>query len=138
MRFTILASLLAALALAACGQSQAEKASDQVCDARDDIGQQVEELQGLTLTTATTDELSESLKEIRSDLERITDATGDLSDERREDVEAANKAFTSKMTQIGQDLGSSLSIENAATQAKAALGQLADSYRTTFGQLECS
>ncbi len=36
------------------------------------------------------------------------------------------------------DFGSKLSIQDAATQAKAALQQLADSYRSTFGQLDCS
>jgi phosphoglycerate-specific signal transduction histidine kinase len=141
VRSTILASLLlvlAAAALAACGQSKADKARDQVCQARDSIAHQVESLQELTLTTATTEKVQDSLQAIQSDLKTISSASDDLSAERKKDVQAANDEFTAKMAQIGQDFGSSVSIEGAATQAKAALQQLADSYRSTFGQLDCS
>jgi phosphoglycerate-specific signal transduction histidine kinase len=141
VRSTIIASLLlvlAAAALAACGQSKADKARDQVCQARDSIAHQVESLQELTLTTATTEKVQDSLQAIQSDLKTISSASDDLSAERKKDVQAANDEFTAKMAQIGQDFGSSVSIEGAATQAKAALQQLADSYRSTFGQLDCS
>jgi phosphoglycerate-specific signal transduction histidine kinase len=141
VRSTIIASLLlvlAAAALAACGQSKADKARDQVCEARDSIAHQVESLQELTLTTATTEKVQDSLQAIQSDLKTISSASDDLSAERKKDVQAANDEFTAKMAQIGQDFGSSVSIEGAATQAKAALQQLADSYRSTFGQLDCS
>jgi hypothetical protein len=125
-------------ALSACGQSKADKASDKVCDARDDIGKQVKELQGLTLTTATVDQVTSSLDAIKKDLSDIADATGDLSDERRKDVQAANEAFKATMSQIASNVGKSLSLENAGTQTKQALQQLADSYQSTFGQLDCS
>jgi hypothetical protein len=42
------------------------------------------------------------------------------------------------MEQIATDFGSKLSIQGAATQAKAALQQLADSYKSTLGKLDCS
>jgi phosphoglycerate-specific signal transduction histidine kinase len=141
VRSTLLASILLVLAagvLTACGQSKADKARDQVCEARDDIGQQVESLQELTLTTATTEKVQNSLQAIQSDLKSISSASEDLSADRKKDVQAANDEFTTKMTQIAQDFGNSLSIEGAATQAKAALEQLAQSYRSTFGQLDCS
>ena len=130
--------VLAAGVVAGCGQSKAEKASDTVCDARDDIAKQVDELKGLTITTATADQARGNLDAIQSDLKTISKATDDLSDDRRKEVQAANDEFTGKMSQIGESLGSSLSIENAAAQAKAALEQLAQSYRDTFGQLDCS
>jgi phosphoglycerate-specific signal transduction histidine kinase len=130
--------VLAAGVVAGCGQSKAEKASDKVCDARDDIAKQVDELQGLTITTATADQVRDNLDAIQSDLKTISKATRDLSDDRRKEVQAANDEFAGKMSQIGESLGSSLSIENAAAQAKAALQQLAQSYRDTFGQLDCS
>jgi hypothetical protein len=141
VRTTIIASILLVLAgglLAACGQSKADKAESQVCDARDDIAKQVKDLQGLTLTTATTKQVTDSLQAIQSDLKTIADATGDLSDERRKQVQEANDQFKAKMDQIRTDFGSKLSIQSAATQAKAALQQLAESYRSTFGQLACS
>jgi hypothetical protein len=142
MRSTIIASILLVLAagvLTSCGgESKTDKAHTQVCDARDDIGKQVKELRGLTITTATTSQVRDNLEAIQSDLTAISKATDDLSDERRKEVQAANDAFTAKMAQIGQQLGSSPSIEGAATQANAALEQLAAGYRSTFGQLDCS
>jgi methylthioribose-1-phosphate isomerase len=130
--------VLAAGVVAGCGQSKAEKASDQVCDARDDIAKQVKELQGLTITTATADQVRGSVDAIQSDLKTISKATDNLSDDRRKQVQAANDEFVGAMSQIGESLGSSLSIENAAAQATAALEQLAHSYRASFGQLDCS
>jgi len=140
VRWSIILCLvvLAAGVVAGCGQSKAEKASDKVCDARDDIAKQVDSLKGLTISTATADQVRDNLDAIQSDLKTISKATDDLSDDRRKEVQAANDAFAGKMSQIGESLGSSLSIENAAAQAKAALQQLAQSYRDTFGQLDCS
>jgi uncharacterized protein YigA (DUF484 family) len=141
VRSTLLASILLVLAagvLTACGESKADKARDQVCEARDDIGTEIESLQELTLTTATNEKVQDSLQAIQSDLKTISSASDDLSADRKKDVQAANDEFTAKMAQIGEDFGSSLSIEGAATQAKAALQQLAQSYRSTFGQLDCS
>jgi hypothetical protein len=141
VRTTIIASILLVLAagvLSACGQSKADKARDQVCEARDDIAKQVESLSELTLTTATTGKISDSLQAIQSDLKTIANATGDLSADRKKSVQAANEEFKAKMDQIRADFASKLSIQGAATQAKAALQQLADSYRSTFGKLDCS
>jgi Tfp pilus assembly protein PilP len=141
VRITIIASILLVLAagvLSACGQSKADKAQDQVCDARDDIGKQVQSLQELTLTTATTEKITDSLQAIQSDLKTIANATGDLSADRKKSVQAANQQFKGQMEQIATDFGSKLSIQGAATQAKAALQQLADSYKSTLGKLDCS
>ena len=91
-----------------------------------------------SLTTATTEKVQDSFQAIQSDLKTISSASDDLSADRKKDVQAANDEFTAKMAQIGQDFGNSLSIGGAATQAKAALQQLAQSYRSTFGQLDCS
>jgi phosphoglycerate-specific signal transduction histidine kinase len=140
MRSTVAALLLLVLAagvLTGCGESKADKAKSQVCDARDDIGKQVDALKGLTITTATTEKITDSLNAIQSDLKKIADATGDLSAERKKDVQAANDEFKSTMSQITADFGSKLSIQDLATQAKAALQQLADSYANTFGKLSC-
>jgi septal ring factor EnvC (AmiA/AmiB activator) len=143
MRPIALASLLSTLvlcagALCACGQSKADKASDKVCDARDDIAKQVKELQGLTLSTATVDQVTSNLNAIKDDLSNIADASGDLSDERRKDVQAANEEFKATMSQIATSVGKSLSLEDARTQVSQALKQLASSYQSTFGQLDCS
>jgi uncharacterized protein YgfB (UPF0149 family) len=134
----LVALVLAAGVLAGCGTSQADKARDQVCTARDDIAKEAKNLQGLTLTTATTSQVSDSLQAIKDDLSTISKATGDLSDERRKDVEAANEKFSADVKALAANVGKSVSIQGAAAQLKDAFRQLATSYQSTFGQLDCS
>ena len=74
------------LALAACGESDEEKAKGDVCDARDDIQKQVKDLQNLTLGTATLDQIRSNLTAIQDDVKKIADAQGNLSESDREQV----------------------------------------------------
>jgi uncharacterized membrane-anchored protein YjiN (DUF445 family) len=134
----LLALVLAAGALSACGESKADKAQGKVCDARDDIGKQVQKLQGLTVSTATLGQVTSSLTAIRQALSDIADAQGDLSGERQKDVKAANEAFKASLSQIASSVGKSLSLQDAGTQVKQALQQLASSYQSTFAKLDCS
>jgi hypothetical protein len=135
---SLLLVLIAALALGACGESKEDKAKSTVCDARADIGKQVDKLKGLTITTASASAAQESLKAINSDLSKITDAQGDLSDDRRQQVETANKAFTSQLQSIAAGLGSSTSLSDAKSQLSSALQQLATAYKTSFARVDCS
>jgi hypothetical protein len=132
----LLTLVLAAGALSACGQSKEDKAKSKVCDARDDIGKQVEKLQGLTITTATLDQVTSSLNAIKQDLSDIADAQ--LSDQRKKDVQAANEAFKASVSQIASSVGKSLALQDAGAQAKQALQELASSYQSTFGKIDCS
>jgi hypothetical protein len=136
-RSTIVMLASAALAVAACGQSQEDKAKTKVCDARADVQKQVDELQGLTLATATVDGVTQNLKTIRDDLGKIADAQSDLSDDRRQQVQSANKAFTAQVKSIAQSVGRSLSVADAKTQLQAATTQLASSYKQTLGRIDC-
>jgi hypothetical protein len=136
-RSTIVMLVSAAIAVAACGQSQEDKAKTKVCDARTDVQKQVGELRGLTLATATADGVSANLKAIRDDLGKITDAQSDLSDSRRDKVQAANKAFTDQVKSIVQNVGRSGSLEDSKTQLKDATTQLASAYKQTLGQIDC-
>ena len=139
MRALCAVALACALALGACGgDSKEQKASNKVCDARDDIGQQVKKLEGLTLSTATTDQISASLKAIGDDLTTIRKAQGNLSDQRRQEVQSANKAFASQVEGIVGELGSSLSLSDAKAQLTSALQQMGQSYRKTFARIDCS
>jgi hypothetical protein len=125
--------------LAGCGgKSKEEKAMANVCSARADIKKQVDQLQGLTLTTATLVQVQDSLKAIGDDLSTIADNQGDLSKNRRNDVKAANDAFKAQIKTIGDTIGSSLSIENAKTQLSSALGQLGATYSSAFSKIDCS
>ena len=135
---SLLLVLIAALALGACGESKEDKAKSTVCDARADIGKQVDKLKGLTITTASASAAQESLKAINSDLSKITDAQGDLSDDRRQQVETANKAFTSQLQSIAASLGSSTSLSDAKSQLSSALQQLGTAYKQSFAGVDCS
>ena len=131
-------AVLLALAVAACGGDSAEeKAQASVCDARDGISKQVESLQDLTLTTATTNQIRDSLTAIGDDLEKIKAAQADLSDERKSEIQDANEAFESGVTNIVSSLGTSTSLEDAKAQLDKALDQLATTYKETFATIDC-
>jgi hypothetical protein len=136
-RSTIVMLVSAAIAVAACGQSQEDKAKTTVCDARADVRKQVGELQGLTLATATIDGVSQNLKAIRDDLGKIAGAQSDLSDDRRQQVQDANKAFTDQVKSTAQNVGRSVTAADAKTQLKDATTQLASSYKQTLGRIDC-
>jgi hypothetical protein len=135
--WTALAVVTLALALGACGESDEEKAQNTVCDARDDIGKQVDELKSLTPATITTDAVTQNLDAIKNDLKDISDAQSDLSSDRRSEAEAANKAFTTSVEGIASQLGSSLSASDAKAGVVTALQQLEASYQKTFAPLNC-
>jgi Tfp pilus assembly protein PilP len=130
--------LLLGTLLSACGESDEEQAQDAVCDARAGIQKQVDELSGLTLDTATAASVGDSLIAIRDDLEQIAEAQGDLNDERKQEVESANKEFTSQLQSITKELTTSLSASGAKEQFQAAVTQLADTYRQSFAGVDCS
>jgi DNA repair exonuclease SbcCD ATPase subunit len=138
MKRSVVIGLVLATGLGACGESDEEKAQNQVCDARADIQKQVDELSGLSLETATLDAVQKNLTAIRDDLKEIGDAQGDLSDERKQQVESANKEFTSQLQSIASDIGRSLSVADARTQLESALDQLASAYKQSFAKVDCS
>jgi hypothetical protein len=125
------------LALAACGESDEDKAKAEVCDARDDIRTQVRELQDLTLGTATADKVRKNLEAIGKDLEKIADTQKDLSDSDRQRVKKANQEFKSKLSSLGDDIGKSVSIEDAAEQLKSDFAELATTYEQALAPLDC-
>ena len=137
-RLTSVVLLSAAIALAGCGQSKEEKATSQVCDARADISKQVDDLKGLTLTTASIAGVKQNLSAIRTNLGKIKDAQSDLKDQRREQVKAANEAFGAQVTATAQNVVKSRSLSGASTQLKASFTALGDSYRSTLGRIDCS
>jgi uncharacterized phage infection (PIP) family protein YhgE len=138
MRLLPLVLILMAFAAAGCGESKADKAMAQVCSARDDITKQVANLKNMTITTATTSQVTDSLQTIQKDLQKIGDARKDLSDANREQVDKANQDFASSLRKTLADVGTQTSLQDAATQLKAAFQDLADSYRNTFGTISCS
>jgi uncharacterized protein YoxC len=125
------------LTLGACGESSEEKAQNTVCDARDDIGKQVNDLETLTPATVTTDAVTQNLNAIKNDLKDISGAVSDLSSDKRDEVEAANKAFASSVQGIASEVGRSLSASDAKAKLVTALQQLEASYQKSFARLSC-
>jgi hypothetical protein len=130
---------IALLALAAgCGDSKSDKAMADVCAARGDISTQVDQLKGMTISTATTSQITDSLQAIRDDLRKIGDARADVTDDRRQQLDAANTKFTSAVRSTLLDVGKTVSVEDASTQLKNAFDRLAATYKDSFGAVDCS
>ena len=130
--------LVSAVVLAACGgQSQSEKAQTTVCDARADIGKQVNALKALTPATATVNGVRANVNAIQDDLRKIVDAQSTLSDDRRAQVKAATDQFTARVSDLVQQATKSLTLRDAATQLRAAVGDLATAYSQSIGKIDC-
>jgi hypothetical protein len=141
MRSWITALIAAAvLALSACGdgESDQERAQNQVCDARADIQKQLDDLGNLTLDTATVDGIRGRLDAIQDDLAKIRNARGELDDQRRQQVESASQAFGTDVESVVEDLGSGASLSAALTELQNSLVRLRDSYRTALAPIDCS
>jgi valyl-tRNA synthetase len=132
----VLLLLVAGIAVG-CGESDEEKAQNDVCDARDDLQKQINELSNLTVSSATVEGVQSNLNAIQDDLNKITDAQGNLNDARKQEVESANKQFTSELDSIANGLTSDLSVSGAEQKLRTATQQLASSYKQTFAMVDC-
>jgi hypothetical protein len=126
------------IGLAGCGESEEEKAQNQVCDARDDINKQIEELQSLPLNAASLDQAKGHLSAIRSDLNQMVDAQDDLSSERKQQVQAANDTFVKQLESVASTVTSSGLSGDAKAQARSAFDQLAATYKQALAPTDCS
>jgi ABC-type transporter Mla subunit MlaD len=82
--------------------------------------------------------VSDGLQAIRDDLSKISAARGDLSDERRKEVDSANDAFANTVRDTLADVGTTASLSDASARITDALAQLATSYKNSFGKIDCS
>ena len=135
---TLFGCLVAVMLIGGCGESAEEKAQSSVCDARAGIEKQVQELSGLTAATVTLDGIKSSLKSTNADLGQIKDAQGDLSGDRKEQVEQAGQTFSGQVKTIGASLLSGLSAADAKQQLASSLDGLAAGFRTAFQPVDCA
>lgn len=135
----LLAALIGSVALAAsCGESDEEKAQNAVCDARDDIQRQVDELASLTITSASIDQVTGHLRAIRDDLQKIANQQDQLDPDRQQEVEQAGKQFRSELGDVAGDVvAGTASGEEAGTRVSSALDQLATSFKQAYGPVDC-
>ena len=140
MRFSITAVLaIAIVAFAACGdgESEQDRAQNQVCDARADIQKQLDQLRGLTLETATLDGIKQPLNAMKNDVAQIRDAQSQLNDQRRQQVEQASKSFGSQVESALEALGTRQSLSGALTELQNSLVELRDDYQTALAPIDC-
>jgi aspartokinase len=136
---SVLVALLGATGLlVACGESEEEKAQNEVCDARADIQRRVDDLADLTVTTASIEQVTNNLEAIRDDLQTIAAEQGDLEPERRQEVEQAGKRFSSQLQATAQDVVSgAASGEDAGARVGSALDELAKSFGEAYAPVDC-
>jgi hypothetical protein len=140
MKPTVLIAVTAVMLVAsACGggPSASDKAKSQVCSAKSDIQKQITTLKAMTPSTFTVSGIQNALKAIEGDLSTIAQAQGQLSSDRKQQVQAANTAFKQALSQTVSDLATSLSAQNAASHVQTALGKLASSYESAFSAVSC-
>ncbi len=127
-----------ALTLTACGESAEEEALANVCDARASIQSHIEELEGLRITAATDDESPEAVEvrstvdAIGSDVDRITDASDELAEDTRQQVEAATDDFLPRL-----DTAVVRSVGEGGTEFVRLIDALARSYEETLASIDC-
>ncbi len=129
--------LLAALAMGACGESDQERAQNDVCDARADIRSQVDTLTALPVSTASIDQANKSLSAIKSSLQDIADAQGDLASDRKEQVETATKTFADEVRGIASQVVASGTMGDAESAVRSAAQKLESSYEQALAPIDC-
>jgi hypothetical protein len=133
------AVLAAVVLIAGCGgESAEEKAQSQVCDARANIQKSINALKGLTLSTATTDEIRQQVEAIRKELGTIRSAQGDLNADRREQLQSANAQFTDTIRTTAQTVLRSSSAQEASAELRQAADQLETTYESTLSRIDCN
>jgi major membrane immunogen (membrane-anchored lipoprotein) len=124
--------------LVACGESDEEKAQNNVCDARADIQQRVDDLAGLTVTSVSIDRVTNNLDAIGDDLQTIADERENLAPDQRQAVEEAGQQFRTEVEATAQDVVSgAASGEEAGERIGAALDDLAKSFSDAYGPVDC-
>ena len=130
---------LALLVAAGCGggQSAADKAKSQACDASSDIQAQVDILKGLPLSTDSVDKAKTALQKINSDLDTIATAVATVKGDLGSQLKAANAAFKTQVQQISNSITSAQSLTAAATALASAGSTLSNAYQKAFANVQC-
>ena len=130
----------AALAAASgCGgsSSSADTAKKNACNAKADIDTQVTKLKGLPASLSSVDTAKTALQQIQKDLGTIQDSVPDVTGDLKDQLKAANSAFSSQVKQVTQDITSAQSLTDAATTLTTAGQTLAEQYQQAFAGVKC-
>jgi hypothetical protein len=127
-----------ALAVAACGGESAEdEALAEVCDARASIQSHIEALEGLRINTDVESveavKVRSTVNAIEPEVDRITDASDELPEDTRQQVEAATAEFIPRLgNAIIQSAG-----EGGPYDPASLVDGLARAYEETLASIEC-
>jgi hypothetical protein len=133
----ILATALLAAAGCGGGQSAADKAKSQACDASSDIQAQVDTLKGLQLSPDSVDKAKTALQKINSDLDTIATAAPTVKGDLGGQLKSANAAFKTQVQQIANSITSAQSLTAAATALASAGSTLSSAYQKAFANVQC-
>jgi hypothetical protein len=127
-RSTVLAPLVAVGLLAVAGACSEETASDQVCDARSDLGEGVEETAD-DLAAGNLGDARDSLDDVQEDYDELADAMDDLVGEQGEELAPQFEDLEQEIEDLGNaesadELGSQ--VDEALSRAESILGQIGD------------
>jgi hypothetical protein len=132
-----LCGVLAVGALGACGDSPEEKAQSQVCDARADIKTQIDTITSLPLSTESVAKAGDAVKAIGDDVKKIADAQPDLKGDRKEQVQAANKAFGDQVRAAAKEALQTGASGDATASLKSAAEGLGNAYKSALAPIDC-
>jgi hypothetical protein len=134
-----LAVVAALVAASGCGggSSSADTARNNACNAKADIDAQVTKLKGLPASLSSVDTAKTSLDQIQKDLGTIQDSLPDVTGDLKDQLKAANAAFSSQVDQVTQDITSAQSVTDAAATLTTAGQHLADQYERAFADVKC-
>ena len=141
MRVSVLVAVLVAispLTFASCGgKSESEQAQADACNAVSDIGKQVKQLRSYTLATVTSDKVKGNISAIESNLKTIKDAVPKLEGSLKGQLQSATNTFSSQVSKVASEVGSSISLQAAASRLTTATTQLQQSYNEAFASVSC-
>jgi formate-dependent nitrite reductase cytochrome c552 subunit len=139
------ALLVGAFGLAACGESSSEKATKQVCSATSEISTQIKKLETLPISSSFPTEAKASVEAIDKSIKKIEEAAPNLPTARKEEINAADKAFEAEIATITKDVVSAskssnleAALKSAEPEIKGSLSKLSSDYKKAFEALKCS
>lgn len=137
--------LTSALGLVACGESSEEKATKAVCSATKEIQTQLKKLETLPLSSNFPAEAQASVEAITKSVKKIEESASKLPAARKEEINAANKAFqteiitiTKSVTSVTKASNLEAALKQAEPQIKASLSKVSSDYKKAFEALKCS
>jgi hypothetical protein len=119
------------------GESAADRAKSQGCDAVSNINTQIAKLKGLPLETSSVDTAKKALQQIQTDLNTISTAAPDVTGDLRAQLQSANATFKNEVQQTAESVTSASSLTSAAAAISTAGATLETSYQQAFAGVKC-